>query len=130
MLFLYGIAALFVVVLLASLVGKFGSTYRGPPAYIFASNWDLFQNFVAILSTPSEEEYAAIESRVMSSLAKTLTCKEEEVLIGSSCRAVFDNFLAVCKERHPTRKKVLATSLMHTSFPKVPFYLLSWMIFV
>jgi hypothetical protein len=25
----------------------------------------------------------------------------------------------VCKERSPGRKKVLATSLMHTSFPKV-----------
>lgn len=122
MYFLLSIGLFFVTFLVASLIAKYGSTYRGPPAYIFAGSWDLILNFWALLAPPNENDYATMEGRVLSSLAKIWNCKEEEVLIGSSCRAVFDNFLSVCKERYPGRKKVLATSLMHTSFPKAVNY--------
>lgn len=98
---------------------RYGKIFRGTPAIIFASMSDMIQNFLFIFSPHDDNEYALAENRALSNLAKHLKVKVENVLIGSSCRGVFDCFLIVQKEFRPTKKRVLATSLMHTSFPKV-----------
>lgn len=97
---------------------RYDKVFRGTPAIIFASFFDMMQNVVFTFSPHDDEEYIQTEKRALSNLAKCLKVKVETVLIGSSCRAVFDNFLVVQKAFNPTKKRVLATSLMHTSFPK------------
>jgi len=106
------------IVFVSYLVTKFGSIFRGTPAIIFASTTDVLYALWSTFSFQNEQEYLLIEKQANSQLAKVLGVKEDSVLIGVSCRTVFDNFLSVCKELTPSKTRVLATPMMHTSFPK------------
>lgn len=115
---IYLAAFSFSIILVAFLFSRFGSVYRGTPAVIFATPTDLIGYLLNTFSSHNEKEYEEAEKLAVTRLAKTWSVKEDEVLIGGSCRCVFDIFLGVLKKQQPTKNRVLATSMMHTSFPK------------